>query len=165
MPIPSDTSLMLLSFLGTSHFRGPPTFPYPEYYYSEYTPKEDNQLLEGEAGLVHFCITLNPSIKPVYSRHSNNTEMTKLFWGNPMWPSRGQMGPLHLGRRRQFFKDIFQLHTFIFYLNTPKMWWPCNFSFGNTKEGPNSRAESECYHLLLYNNFDKGQCGEKLFRA
>lgn len=44
-----------------SHSRGPPTFPHPEYYYSEHTPKDDSELLEGETGLVHFCITTNPS--------------------------------------------------------------------------------------------------------
>lgn len=42
-----------------SHSRGPPIFPFPRYYYSEDTAKDEGKLLEGEMDLAHFCITLS----------------------------------------------------------------------------------------------------------
>lgn len=82
LPIPSDyfshIPLTLLScpFLKLSmrqrYCRGPPVFPYPEYYYSEYTPEEDRKLLEGATSLILYYSKFNPTIL-VHSRHSKNS--------------------------------------------------------------------------------------------
>lgn len=36
-------------------------FPYPEYYYSEYTPEEDSKLLEGEMSLLFYYSKSKPT--------------------------------------------------------------------------------------------------------
>lgn len=64
LPIPSDyfshvplTRLICPSLklsMCQRHCRGPPIFPYPEYYYSEYTSEEDRKLLEGATSLILY---------------------------------------------------------------------------------------------------------------
>lgn len=129
--------------------------------------KTVNYLRVRQALLISVLFQIQ-AYKLVYSRHSNDPEMTTLLWISTMWPSRGQMGSLRLERWRRYFKDIFQLHTFIFCLNTPEMWWPCSFSWGIPKKSliylPDSQSGSEYYHLLLFNNFDKDDMGTNYTR-
>lgn len=82
LPIPSDyfshIPLTLLScpFLKLSmrqrYCRGPPIFPYPEYYYSEYTSEANRKLLEGATSLILYYSKFNPTIL-AHSRHSKHS--------------------------------------------------------------------------------------------
>lgn len=83
-------------------------------------------------------------------------EMPKLFWGSLMWSSPGQVGLLHPGSKKWFFKTSFTA----IHLNTPGMWWLCKFQPGKTKEGPTYLPDPWALTFYLINNLDKGQYGK-----